>query len=194
MTNPQVRASRIDLDELRAALIDQLETLSKALLGPHNLALSSKRQWRWGNKGSFVLEMSGAKRGVWHDKEADQGGGPIRMVHHRRGGTMAEAIAWSANFAGLSPAGGNREHDQQRRLDRERRLAAEEAAAAADRRRRAAYAQRVLAQVVPLMERSPITTWSRHGAFRGRVWVGPMRCASCRCALSGCARRALARN
>jgi len=41
------------------AVKDRLETsaadLAETLLGPHNKAVSSARQWRWGRKGSFKL-------------------------------------------------------------------------------------------------------------------------------------------
>jgi hypothetical protein len=39
---------RIDLGELRAALLDRLEALAESLLGPHNRARSRRTQWRWG--------------------------------------------------------------------------------------------------------------------------------------------------
>jgi hypothetical protein len=125
-----------DLDELRAALLAGLEGLAEALLGQPSIR--KPRTWRWGSKGSLSLELHGRKRGAWIDHETGQGGGPFHLVQHARSCSMADAIDWSRNWAGLpenerrTPAAPERNYtssadaeevaDQARRIKTARRL------------------------------------------------------------------------
>jgi hypothetical protein len=34
----------------------------------------TRREWRWGRRGSLALSVSGKKRGLWYDHESGQGG------------------------------------------------------------------------------------------------------------------------
>ena len=88
-----------DLVELRAALLAGLEELAEALLG--SPSIRKLRTWRWGSKGSLNLELHGRKRGAWINYETGQGGGPFHLVQHARSCSMADAIDWSRNWAGL---------------------------------------------------------------------------------------------
>lgn len=146
---------RVDLDELRAALVDRLEILADILMGERNAALSTRSRWRWGGKGSFALEMSGRKRGAWHSYEANEGGGPIQLIHYARGGTFAEAVEWGANWTGLSAAtdadrAAYGAGDAKRKAKREQRRQADDAADEADRMRAIAYARRLAAEAVAI--------------------------------------------
>ena len=50
------------------------------------------REWRWGRRGSFRLDL---ERGTWRDFETGEGGGVLDLVmRERRIGTKAEALEW----------------------------------------------------------------------------------------------------
>ena len=136
--------------ELRGALVDQLESLAENLLGDHNRARSRRTQWRWGNQGSFSLEIGGRKRGAWYDHEAGQGGGPIELIQHVLRRNFDETVIWAADFTGLSRVDRAEYHAEaeQRRQERERKRAEREAEAAADEQRRIGAAQHVWSRVV----------------------------------------------
>ena len=87
-------------DDLRGRLTDNIEALAEFLLGAPNRAGSNRRTPRWGAKGSLALELTGRKRGAWFDHEAGQGGGPLELIQHRRGGSQAEAFAWARDWLG----------------------------------------------------------------------------------------------
>ena len=65
--------SNTDLNRVRDELVAGLEAFAETLLGPPSLR--KPRTWRWGKQGSLVLEVHGRKRGAWHSKESEQGGG-----------------------------------------------------------------------------------------------------------------------
>ena len=90
-----------DLEELRRALIDRLESLADTLLGPRNLARSNRRTWRWGRKGSLALEVSGRKRGLWKSHEADVGGDPLQWIMDERRCPFPDAVRWARIWIGL---------------------------------------------------------------------------------------------
>ena len=45
-------------------------------------------EWRWGRKGSLVLNLESAS---WYDHEADQGGGIIDLINYK-GGDVAKIL------------------------------------------------------------------------------------------------------
>jgi putative DNA primase/helicase len=61
---------RIDLTALRAALASRAAAVALALLGQPNRAHSTRRELRFGNKGSLVVVVAGGKAGLWHDHES----------------------------------------------------------------------------------------------------------------------------
>lgn len=56
---------------------------------------------RWGTRGSFKLDIP---KGVWHDKEANIGGGVLDLVMRERGCDKAGALAWMESKGFLEPA------------------------------------------------------------------------------------------
>jgi putative DNA primase/helicase len=152
VASPQ--SPRIDLAELREALRDRLESLAETLLGPHNKARSRRTQWRWGTQGSLSLEIAGRKRGAWWSHESGEGGGPIELIQHVRRCSFADAVAWGADFTGLSRSNGADRgtytaEAEQRRRQREREQAEHDAEAAADEQHRVENAQRLWLRTVP---------------------------------------------
>ena len=155
------QAPHIDLTELRGALVDRIESLAENLLGPHNRSRSRRTQWRWGAHGSFSLELSGQKRGLWRDHEAGRGGSALELIRHIRGGSFSDALAWGAQFAGIhvqersndpTQAAQEAAREAERRAEQERRQVEQEAGDAADKQRRIEWAQSLWARSEPLPE------------------------------------------
>jgi len=150
------RQPRIDLAELRAALVDRLEQLAEELLGLRNKARCRRSQWRWGANGSVSLEVGGTKRGGWWSHEAGEGGGPIELVAFARRCNFDSAVEWAARWAGVVPvtdADRARDHaqDELRQAERERQRRQREAEAAQDEAQRIASARRIWARTVPIL-------------------------------------------
>ena len=62
--------------------------VATALLG--DPSSRGPREWRWGRRGSFSLDL---ERGTWRDFESGEGGGMLDLVmRERRLGTKAEAL------------------------------------------------------------------------------------------------------
>ncbi len=142
--------SDADLDRVRGELVAGLETLAETLLG--TASIRKKRTLRWGKKGSLSLEISGRKRGSWHDHEAGTGGGPLQLIQHAQSCSMADAIRWARNWTGGTPDAGaafKADHAaRQAERDREARAAAVEQAI--EERQRTGYAARLWAGSKPI--------------------------------------------
>jgi hypothetical protein len=79
---------RADPDKFR----DCLAAVATHFLGKPNRQLSRGSELRWGTHGSMVVDV---KKGVWHDKERDEGGGTLDFVMRETGlTTRAEAARW----------------------------------------------------------------------------------------------------
>jgi hypothetical protein len=57
--------SEISIADIVALLNDRLEALAYDLLGEPNKARSSKRELRYGKKGSLAIAIDGEKIGYW---------------------------------------------------------------------------------------------------------------------------------
>lgn len=133
-----------DLGALKGALRLRIHALAETLLGQPNRSLSSRRNLRWGNKGSISVIIGGPKTGLCADFEAGQSGDALWLIQHTRRCSFGEACAWAASWIGISAGGTNadsaaeraerrRQRDRQRRRERER--------AETDRQRRIRIAQ-----------------------------------------------------
>ncbi len=142
--------SNLDLDRVRGELIAGIEMLAETLMGPPSLR--KPRTWRWGSKGAFVLEVGGRKRGAWHDKDSEKGGGPFHLICHARSCSMAEAIAWARDWTGGTPQAGVDYKAEQAARQAERNRKAQEDAAedAKDEAKRIAYARRLWSAASPI--------------------------------------------
>jgi putative DNA primase/helicase len=94
------RGHHEDIDELRAELKDRAADLTMLLLGHPNRSMSSKRQLRFGRKGSLSVEISGAKAGLWYDHESGEGGDLFELIGRERGGGFADALKFARSFVG----------------------------------------------------------------------------------------------
>jgi putative DNA primase/helicase len=85
-------------EELRAMAAE----IVRSFLGEPNRKLCTTRQWRWGRKGSFVLNVAGDKKGLWYDHENEVGGDVIKFLQVQLGCSVADAIAHAFGILGPS--------------------------------------------------------------------------------------------
>src|SRR4051812_16630610 len=95
-------APRLSAPELSARLSERADDLALALLGEPNRALSTRRTWRYGNKGSLAVEISGPKRGKWFDHERSEGSDALGLVQRVYG--RSSAFRWAREWLGGAPA------------------------------------------------------------------------------------------
>ena len=88
---------RLD-DAGRAALREVAPRIVAEFRGEHNRKRSSRREMRWGRKGSFSLVIAGPKAGCWFDHELGRGGDIIEFIKAERGCSFAEARDFAAQF------------------------------------------------------------------------------------------------
>lgn len=89
------RASAYDL---AARLTKNIEFLAIELMGEPSLRRTAS--WRWGSRGSFVLDLQGPRRGHWFSFEEMRGGDALDLIVRQRGGDLREAMAWARNWLG----------------------------------------------------------------------------------------------
>jgi putative DNA primase/helicase len=94
-----------NLEHLKQALICRAVELVTEINGDSpNSRLTTKKEMRWGSKGSFVLTVSGRKSGLWYDHELGVGGDLLALIQHRVcGGTFPRAVDWARTWLGWSP-------------------------------------------------------------------------------------------
>jgi hypothetical protein len=91
-----------ELERLDAALRDRMEDLAVEILGLPNKRLSSRREMRWGRRGSVKLDLDGPNRGLYINYEdGSTGGGPLDLILNEMGFTkVADAINWAYGWLG----------------------------------------------------------------------------------------------
>ena len=72
-------------------LADLMEPVAREILGEPNIGLSSKRELRWGSRGSISVDL---EKGVWMDHEAGEGGGVFDMLARWEGVSGSDAWEW----------------------------------------------------------------------------------------------------
>jgi hypothetical protein len=68
-----------------------MRDVAVTLLGEPDKEANNHETLRWGNRGSFKVDVSG---GVWHDKEANEGGGVLDLVMREKRCDKAGALQW----------------------------------------------------------------------------------------------------
>lgn len=68
-----------------------MRDVAHALLGEPNKSVSSKDEWRWGERGSLSVDLH---KGTWHDHETGEGGGVIALVMRENRTDKPEAVKW----------------------------------------------------------------------------------------------------
>lgn len=77
-----------------------LRDVAISLLGKPDKVLSDGKVLRWGSRGSFKVDVPA---GVWHDKEANEGGGTLDLVKREKACDKASALQWLENEGHIEP-------------------------------------------------------------------------------------------
>jgi putative DNA primase/helicase len=72
------------------ALAERCEQVTIALFG--RPASASRRELRFGKRGSFALRRDGAKRGRWYDHERGEGGDMLTLLAREHGVRLGDAL------------------------------------------------------------------------------------------------------
>jgi putative DNA primase/helicase len=92
---------RLD-DGARQELRARAAEIVQSFLGEPNRRFSTSHQWRWGRRGSFALNVQGAKAGLWFDHENRRGGDIIDFLKHQLGSSIGDAINYARRYLGPS--------------------------------------------------------------------------------------------
>jgi putative DNA primase/helicase len=96
MTEPRHHLDDAGRDALRAVAADIVE----AFRGEHNRKLSSRKEWRWGSRGSFSLVITGQREGLWFDHEIGCGGDVLEFIKYELHCSFREALGYASRFVG----------------------------------------------------------------------------------------------
>lgn len=83
---------------LAKTLANDVVTVARAILGKPTLR--TKRQMRFGSKGSLSVELEGPKRGLWCDFETGDGGDLLDLIQRERGVDFAGAAKIAEGLVG----------------------------------------------------------------------------------------------
>lgn len=89
-----------DLSALRGSLKLHTTEVARALLGDPNPSLSSRRELRYGRKGSLSVALTGPEAGLWYDYETGQGGDLLALIRREHRSSFPDALAWARAFVG----------------------------------------------------------------------------------------------
>ncbi|MCW5589117.1 MAG: Ti-type conjugative transfer relaxase TraA [Legionellales bacterium] len=94
--------SNIDKDAVIAALLQQAERFYTEHLGQPKIA--NARNWRYGNKGSLSVNVSGTYQGFWCSFETGDKGTPLQLLMDPKIGmglSFKEALNYAARWSGV---------------------------------------------------------------------------------------------
>lgn len=94
------RAPTLDRARIKEAVCQRAAEIARAVLGHENAAMSSKRELRFGRKGSLAIIVAGQKAGIWYDHEAGEGGDLLDLIRRERRVGFKEALAAAQGFLG----------------------------------------------------------------------------------------------
>jgi putative DNA primase/helicase len=89
-------------NDARRELRTRAAEIVQSFLGEPNRRLSTARELRWGRRGSFALNVQGAKTGLWFDHENGCGGDIIDFLKHQLGSSIGDAISYALRYLGPS--------------------------------------------------------------------------------------------
>ena len=147
-------------DELRYNLRALIQELAVKLYGEPHRQMSTKRDLRFGNKGSLSVAIDGPRKGSWHTFEGGEHGDAIALIERALRCSFREAVAYGLRFVGMPDYfAGALDHRSPARIEADRlareaeRDAAAEASAetlAREQAGRIDYARRIAGEAVPL--------------------------------------------
>lgn len=89
---------RVDLDELRRRLCDDIGGLAADLFGEPTSRDATEA--RFGRKGSLSVVIGRKKRGTWYNHEAGEGGDVFSLIQHGLGCSFRDALDYSKRRVG----------------------------------------------------------------------------------------------
>ena len=89
-----------DVKEVKRLLSNSAESFVERLLGRPNEKLSSVSEWRYGNKGSLAISMSGDKRGFWRNFETGEYGDLLTLIQKEIGLSFRESLKYVSSMIG----------------------------------------------------------------------------------------------
>ncbi len=92
-----------DYQQVNHALMNRAEEFYSSHLGKPSIR--NITDLRFGNKGSFAVQIGGNYKGLWKSFESDDRGNPIQFLlnpHHGLGMEFKQALAYGAEWAGLT--------------------------------------------------------------------------------------------
>jgi len=78
----------------------QAEKVIKSLLGEPNASLSSKKEYRYGTKGSLSFCLDGEKRGTWYNFETMDKGNLLHLIQHELGLDFKSSLKYAVELTG----------------------------------------------------------------------------------------------
>ena len=102
---PEVHSDKVnnnfyDAKEVSSLLNNSAESFVEKLLGRPNEKLSSSTEWRYGKKGSLVINISGDKRGLWHNFETGESGNLLILLQKETGLSFKESLKYVSSILG----------------------------------------------------------------------------------------------
>lgn len=79
-------------------LTPRVETLARELLGEPRAR--NGRTWRFGHRGSLVLDVAGERAGRWFSFEENKGGDALDLIAFARRESLRDALAFARAWLG----------------------------------------------------------------------------------------------
>ena len=106
----KARAQKINYEQedikLRQEVSMSAERIARDLLGEPNKHLSNGTNLRFGSGGSFIVKITGEKRGTWYDFKEGKGGDLFDLVQEKQNCNFKEAANYLRGYLGISESSG----------------------------------------------------------------------------------------
>jgi len=100
--DPSKNKVQIDAKALEKSMRSQIKNICENLLGKPKRSLSSANNWRYGNKGSLSIIVSGQHQGSFHNFETGEKGGAIQLLMSEMGMDFKSALEQGRRMIGDS--------------------------------------------------------------------------------------------
>ncbi|MBX9621542.1 MAG: MobA/MobL family protein [Alphaproteobacteria bacterium] len=91
------------VDHVLQATKGQTLSIASELLGEPNSHMSNKTTLRFRNKGSLVVNVSGAHEGLWKDFETGEGGNIIQLVQREKNFSFKDSLSYLGDRLKVTP-------------------------------------------------------------------------------------------
>src|SRR5262245_29137169 len=103
MSRERLPNKRLSTCDLSYELSLRADYVARRLLGDPNREATgrSKRELRWGNRGSLRVRITGPKRGRWNDFEKGERGDLLDLIKREQGCSFADACDYACDLLGI---------------------------------------------------------------------------------------------